>query len=130
PDIDFVGIPHNISQQLYTYPNYITEGQIVEPPLASVPDTMPVDIVAHWYNDFGLSRTAMSSTNQYGGYTWYDWRWNHTTNVNYDESRHPLLGWYRGDDVNVLDWICYWLVKYGVDGTILSNQFRTTDWEN
>jgi hypothetical protein len=29
-----------------------------------------------------------------------------------------------------LDWICYWLVKYGVDGTILSNQFRTTNWEN
>jgi FPC/CPF motif-containing protein YcgG len=36
----------------------------------------------------------------------------------YDPSRHPMLGWYKGDDPNVLDWQCYWLVKYGVTAVI------------
>ncbi|TDE11007.1 hypothetical protein [Dyadobacter psychrotolerans] len=128
PEVEFVGIPHNLSQQVFTYPNYITEGNLIEAPLATVPTSKTVDILAHWYNDFGLARTAMAQNGQNGWHGWYDWRWNFTTNANYDPARHPLLGWYRGDDPKVLDWISYWMVKYGVKGTIITNNFRTTNW--
>ena len=31
----------------------------------------------------------------------------------YDPSRHPLLGYYYGDDPVVLDWQSYWLYEHG-----------------
>ncbi len=44
-------------------------------------------------------------------------------------SRHPLLGYYRGDDPVVLDWQCYWLNEYGVQNVvILAEDF--TNWED
>ncbi len=39
--------------------------------------------------------------------------------VVYDAARHPLLGYYFGDDSTVLDWQSYWLREYGVDQAAL-----------
>ena len=41
------------------------------------------------------------------------------TESNYDPIRHPLLGWYFGDDATVLDWQAYWLREYGMDQSVL-----------
>lgn len=51
--------------------------------------------------------TAASFTNQM------------VTESNYDAMRHPLLGWYFGDEQNTLDWQTYWLREYGINNTIL-----------
>ena len=42
-----------------------------------------------------------------------------STTDQYDPTRHPLLGWYRGDEVEVLDWQCYWLQEYGIQNSVL-----------
>lgn len=102
----------------------ITSGNIIEPPEAK-PLTANVDVMAFWYNDFGLEYQRVVATGWNG---WYTWEWNHTDAVQdlgattrklgYLPNRHPLLGWYRGDDKNVLDWTCYWLVNSGVRAVI------------
>lgn len=110
----------NKEEESYHYPNRINFGKLKQAPLAKVPKNIKIDVLAHWYNDFGLEYTASSVNQSNGAYIWYDWSWNHTDKPNYDSSRHPLLGWYKGDDPNVLDWQSYWLVKYGIKGTILT----------
>lgn len=128
--VDFVGLPHNIDEKHYLFPNRINDGDLIDAPLASPAADKGVNIMAHWYNDFGLEMTASSPADLQanGAHLWYDWSWNHTDNPNYDPARHPLLGWYRGDDAKVLDWQCYWLAKYGVNSVCITSAFRTTDW--
>ncbi len=45
----------------------------------------------------------------------------------YDPTRHPLLGWYFGDDATVLDWQCYWLQEYGMNQAALYTASELTD---
>ena len=115
-----IGTEQNKNEEIYHYPNHINFGKLNKAPKAEAPKNKKIDVLAHWYNDFGLEYTASSENQSKGSYTWYDWSWNHTDNPNYDPSRHPLLGWYKGDDPTVLDWQSYWLVKYGIKGTILT----------
>ncbi|TCN24175.1 hypothetical protein [Mesobacillus foraminis] len=122
------GREQNKKEMKYYYPNRIDFGELNDAPLAFPKSKNSIDFLAHWYNDFGLESTASSPTQAKGAYVWYDWSWNHSGNLNYDSSRHPLLGWYKGDDPKVLDWISYWLVKYGVNGVILSTAIDTTKW--
>lgn len=125
-----IGVPHNIDEKVFSG-TLIEDGELFDSPLAVPSPTKAVNILAHWYNDFGLKKTALAG-GESGWVGWYDYQWNHTTNSNYDPKRHPLLGWYRGDDPKALDWICYWLVKYGCTGTILteSRGFDKTTWNN
>lgn len=125
-----VGVPHNLHEKVYVYPNRIRDGHIYTAPLAVTPSPKDVDIIAHWYNDFGLEYTACVPNAEHGSYSWYDWRWNHTYTVGYDPHRHPILGWYRGDDANVLDWQCYWLIKYGVQAVSLVSDFSSANWSD
>lgn len=122
-DMPLIGIPHNIDEkkvaQSSTTP--ISDGNILPAPMAEPLAGKGINVLAHWYNDFGLQQDLVSGNNK----VWYDWRWNFTVQSeyynDYDPSRHPLLGWYRGDDANVLDWQCYWLAKYGINGVIITN---------
>lgn len=95
-------------------------GTLVRPPLSNADHATRVDLLAHWYNDFGLECTRAAG-GAVGWLGWYYWSWNHhdTATGDYDPARHPLLGFYRGDDPVVLDWQCYWLREYGVTGVIL-----------
>ena len=85
----------------------ITDGNIVSPPLSeSEYDTEP-DFIVHWYNDFGLEFTRQRASAWKG---WYYWTWNyHNAGAGskdsyalYDPERHPMLGYYRGDDPKIL----------------------------
>jgi hypothetical protein len=125
-----IGITNNLAQQTYVYPNFIETDILKEAPTVKSIPNKGVDIIGHWYNDFGLKKTALSSSQALGAHLWYDWRWNHTTNANYDPSRHPLLGWYRGDDPKTLDWQCYWLAEAGVNVVSLVDHVDTSVWSS
>jgi len=128
----YIGIPHNISEQEYTFGKYITEGSIIAAPqLDNIPNK-GIDIIAYWYNDFGLFRTAAHKNQKFGSHKWYDWSWNFNSKNNnpYDSKRHPILGFYRGDDVNVLDWICYWLGNNGIGSVVLSQVPSPDNWDS
>lgn len=127
---DDFGEIQNKNEDIYTYPNRINFGELNEAPLVKNIPNKGMDIIGHWYNDFGLECVASSENSSKGWYGWYDWRWNHTTNDNYDKSRHPLLGWYQGDNPRVLDWICYWLAESGVNVVSLtqSQGFSSANW--
>lgn len=75
----------------------------------------PVDIAAHWYLYWGTDwfRQAIGIASETFD-QWYDWHWNWTSNPDYDPARHPIQGWYRGDDPNILDQQCCWLIEAGV----------------
>lgn len=97
-------------------------GNIEAPPVSTANYKTKVDFIPYWYNDFGLDKTVSTA----GTYrAWYYWSWNFHKNISddptiaYDPSRHPLLGFYRGDDKNVLDWQCYWLREYGAKAATL-----------
>ncbi len=127
-----IGLQHNHLQQSSrslkgNYP--IHTGVILEPPLAAFSIPSQIDIVAHWYNDFGLEYTRVGNGTN-GSLTWYYWDWAFSNTGNYDPSRHPLLGWYRGDDQNVLDWQCYWLKKYGIDAVCLTGSTEYDKWHD
>lgn len=128
------GIQHNHNEQVITSAadGPITTGRLLSPPLSNKPPASSVDILAHWYNDFGLE-CVRAANGAIGSLKWYDWRHNHTTATAdgpYDPKRHPMMGWYRGDDPVVLDRICYDLREYGVRGVILdtSDGFDTDLW--
>lgn len=105
-------------------------GSLVPPPLSTKTYETKADLLAYWYNDFGLESIRESKTGWIG---WYYWSWNHhdaATNPYlkadigeqpdpYDPTRHPLLGFYYGDDPVVLDWQCYWLNEYGARNVII-----------
>jgi len=95
-------------------------GTLVRPPVSAANRRAKIDLLAHWYNDFGLEHRRAHAPDR-GWVGWYYWSWNFhsTTRGGYDPARHPLLGFYRGDDPIVLDWQCYWLREYGVAGVIL-----------
>lgn len=93
-------------------------GNLVRPPLSRVHPVRKADFLGFWYNDFGLE---CKRVHDWGWLGWYYWSWNHhdAGGDGYDPARHPLPGFYRGDDPVVLDWQCYWLNEYGVAGVIL-----------
>ncbi|KKM08170.1 hypothetical protein LCGC14_1726570 [marine sediment metagenome] len=94
----------------------ITQGVLVSPPISRADIQSDIDIIAHWWQDFGLEYTRFGNGSN-GNLKWYYWDWNHTDTVSVDgfrNDRRPLLGWYRGDDAIVLDWQCYWLREYGI----------------
>lgn len=127
---DDFGEVQNKNEEIYTYPNRINFGELNEAPLVKNIPNKGMDIIGHWYNDFGLEYTASSENQANGSYVWYDWSWNHKNKPNYDPKRHPLLGWYKGDDTKVLDWICYWLSESGVNVVSLTQTsgFDSTNW--
>lgn len=129
---DNFGEPQNKNEETYTYPNRINFGELKEAPIVKNIPYKGLDIIGHWYNDFGLEYTASGINSSNGSYIWYDWRWNFTTNANYDPQRHPLLGWYKGDDINVLDWQCYWLAESGVNvvNLIQIDGFDNSNWSS
>jgi hypothetical protein len=120
--LDVIGLPQNIRERLFDGSNPDLFGEVLPAPLAARPQKKNIDVLAHFYNDTGLSSNALNPSAYHG---WYDSRM-FFTNADqisknfepYDPSRHPMLGWYKGDDPNVLDWQCYWLVKYGVTAVI------------
>lgn len=125
------GAPQHEDGTVYVHPTLLDFGASEVPPMAKAAPSKGVDIVAHWYNDFGLTSTALA--NGAKGWTgWYDWQWNFPTKGNYDPSRHPIQGFYKGDDPNVLGWQCYWMAEAGVTAVAIteSGGFSRTDWEN
>lgn len=124
-----IGTTRNETQQTYAYPTRIPNPVLPDAPSVKSIPNKGVDIIGHWYNDFGLEAVAASSY-QAWWYGWNDWRWNFTTNANYDPSRHPLLGWYQGDDSKTLDWQCYWLAEAGVNVVNIVDAVDTNTWSN
>ncbi len=113
-------------------------GTLVSPPLSTKKYETKADLLAYWYNDFGLQCTRDAKTGWIG---WYYWTWNHHDAASnkalravagkqpdgYDPARHPLLGFYYGDDPKVLDWQSYWLYEYGVQNVALLAE-DLTNW--
>lgn len=135
-DDTVIGLGHNHREErILTGEAANLAGLLGAPPVSQTITNSPIDILAHWFNDFGMD--CVRQDNSFGSSVWYDWSWNHTDaptkNVNnepYDNKRHPLLGWYRGDDAAVLDWQCYWLKESGVKAAILytTNRFKRSTW--
>ena len=123
---NLIGLMHNHLEMKYDSKNpdaFVMSGNLAPAPLSTAQYETKVDFLTYWYNDFGLQR-IIPIPNSWNG--WYDWRWNHHDCQElddgyepYDPTRHPLLGWYRGDEVEVLDWQCYWLQEYGMKQMIL-----------
>lgn len=122
---NFVGLRHNHLESYNEERNErMTVGNLVPPPLSESEYEKRFDFMAHFYNDFGKEY----SRHQCGWKGWYNWSWNyHDAGLNnplekmhYHAERDPLLGYYRGDDPVVLDWICYWLAEYGATGVIIT----------
>lgn len=113
----------------------MTTGNLVSPPESISEFETKADMLVYWYNDFGLEKTRLAGNVSWGG--WYTWEWNYHDKGETDMSdpstywpeRHPLLGFYRGDDTTVLDWQCYWLKEYGVKGVVITAS-GLDDWEN
>ena len=113
-------------------------GSLVMPPVSTKKISTKADVIAYWYNDFGLQCIPQSKTGWIG---WYYWTWNHHNAHTkkftalkldkYDPSRHPLLGFYLGDTKEALDWQAYWMYEYGVTGVSLLNQGKNglSGWE-
>ena len=119
----FVGLHQNYLQST-DKPD--STGVIVEAPMSTASASGPVDLIGHFYNDFGLQGST-------GWQGWYTWEWNFvgaTSPYTYDPARHPLLGWYHGDDVNTLDWQCYWLREYGVNIICPVGAINTASWSS
>lgn len=111
----------------------VRSGSLVPPPLAQAAPQTSVDVLAHWYNDAGLECRRAGG----GWIGWYYWSWDfHRPALAggkpgdpYDPARHPLLGFYRGDDPVVLDWQCYWLAEAGVRAVILCGEVDFDAWQ-
>lgn len=128
---NLVGLQHNhleLDQTKLGGNRPIDVGTLVRPPVSTAEHRTRADLLVHWYNDFGLEHRRAHAPN-WGWIGWYYWSWNfhNTTRGDYDPARHPLLGFYRGDDPAVLDWQCYWLREYGITGVIL---FMSSKWTN
>lgn len=115
----FIGASENYFEQrssIGSSRRLLSDGYVNPPPISTAKPSGSVKIIAHFYNDFGLQYHIIGKG---GDPIWYDWSWNHHDAEDmgyppYDASRHPLLGFYRGDEVNVLDWQMYWLREYGI----------------
>ena len=138
------GTPQHEDNSTYTYPTLLNFGPVDAPtPVAGVPAPRGIDVIADWYNDFGLDSTALSASQANGSYTWYDWRWNKLNNSGdgvssyaYSIERHPLQGFYKGDNPDVLGWQCKWAAEAGVNAVSLvqTSGFHRTqggfDWSD
>ncbi len=136
---NLIGLMQNHLELKYNQQHYVDNGQLVSPPISTATYETAVDFLPYWYNDFGLKRTA-TANGKNGWIGWYDWRWNHHDCEQlgvegkpydpYDPARHPLLGYYHGDDPVVLDWICYWLQEYGIRQTtpFVGSALNTDRW--
>ena len=106
-------------------------GSLVSPPCPTENLKSKVDFIPYWYNDFGRACQILRVTGWVG---WHYWAWNHHDCKEkgqrdpYDPQRHPLLGFYYGDDPVTLDWQCYWLRKAGVNAVSLLTG-GGVDWE-
>lgn len=122
-DGNFIGIHHNYLETKKDSPGptpAIVQGAFVSPPISTAQGGA-VDIAAYWFNQFGIE-WIRDGNGVNGNVAWYTWEWNHKDSSETDgheQDRHPLLGWYRGDDPVVLDWQCYWLKEAGVTAIIL-----------
>lgn len=134
------GAPQHEDQTTYTYPNRINFGTTPVPPAVTNPPAHKgIDVIAHWYNDFGLEKTAAQADSSKGWYGWYDWQWNFPSNtgdgsttMGYDPQRHPLQGYYQGDSVAVLAWQAKWLAEGGVNvaSLVASDGADTSTWSS
>lgn len=118
------GVPwlhHNHLEEEYisTTQQAITSGDIPAPPIFEGQKQNHTNVLAYWYQDFGTESTRAAGGAQ-GWLGWYYWAWlfHGAAGDGYEAQRHPWLGYYRGDDANVLDWMCYWLNESGVTGVI------------
>ena len=148
-----IGLMHNHLEDSKGF--YVISGSIVSPPLSEANVETEIDMVPYWYNDFGLQSSGGAET----WFTW-DWNYQSAgtrcTNCGgkvakgenpyapgkcatcgqpgtvdqYDATRHPLLGWYRGDEVEVLDWQAYWLLEHGMNQTILLGHVDPATWDD
>lgn len=133
-----IGLMHNYKEFTCDAPDYlpITNGNITTAPEA-FPEKTAVNLAAYWYQDFGRESQRLAG-NAGGWIGWYDWRWNFTKNtgdgvttIGYDARRHPLLGYYRGDDAKVIDWQAYWLLKSGINSVIIQSNFTpASEWSD
>lgn len=136
---NLIGLMHNHLEEDENSGVDELSGSLVSPPLSTSKRKTKVDVIAYWYNDFGLECIRSAKTGWIG---WYYWTWNQHNSLNkpftalkldaYDPARHPLLGYYLGDKKEVLDWQSYWLYEYGVNGVSLLNQGKDglKGWEN
>lgn len=133
------GAPQHEDGTTYKYPSILNFGPVTPPPPALAPASKGFDIVAHWYNNFGLDSTALAASSANGWYGWYDWNWNFPTNTGdgvttkgYDLSRHPTQGFYKGDSPNVLGWQCLWMAEAGVNVVSITQApgFTTAGWSS
>lgn len=129
-----VGLAHNhLEEDCESSSGFaaIRTGYFYSPPtIGFSSDSSSIDVIAHWYNDFGLEATRLAQGNK-GALTWYSWSWAfRSRGKTYDASRHPFLGWYRGDDPAVLDWQCFWLTCYGIRVVNLAGVIDFSAWES
>lgn len=98
----------------------VTSGNIPHPPVYTGDKQRQIDVVAYWYNDFGLDAVRQAG-GAIGSTQWYYWSWlfHGAAGDGYEAKRHSWLGYYRGDDPAVLDWQSYWLNEAGVTSVIL-----------
>ena len=139
-----IGLLHNHLEEkavLSGVTPQITSGNIVAPPKSTANNNSDVDVIGLWYQDFGLDAIRDSAV---GSNIWYSWQWAHTdavvsvaplANQGYQPKRHPKLGWYRGEDQNVLDWQCYWLSEAGLTSVVVQGRgtntlLDTSTWQN
>lgn len=133
-NFNLVGLHHNHQEDTNTKlgtNGAITSGVILPPPISTATINSRVDVIAHWYQDFGLEYTRDGNGSN-GSLTWYYWTWAHYSGSAYDAQRHPWMGWYRGDDANVLDWQCYWMREAGVKAVTLvpSSDIDVSTWND
>ena len=124
---NFIGLMQNhLEKKATKMQPFDKSGSLVSPPISNIDLDTKVEVLPFWYNDFGLTTRLMTWD---GGITWYDWKWNHhdATGDGYDATRHPLLGYYFGDDPVVLDWQCYWLKNHGINQAALTNSGVNSD---
>ena len=130
---NLVGLRHNHLESYHPDSDEkMTSGNLVPPPISESEYKLRADLMVHFYNDFGKESTRVIP----GWKGWYNWAWNyHSAGLDREEEkfkyhaeRDPLLGFYRGDDPVVLDWICYWLAEYGVK-VVLITASDLYNWE-
>ena len=149
-----IGLMHN-HLELDKSDMYVVSGNLVSPPVSEANVETTVDFLPYFYNDFGLESSAGSDTWYYWSWNHHDAGTVCTscggtvpkgedpynppacsncgvpgTQDQYDPSRHPLLGYYRGDEPEVLDWISYWLLEHGMNQSILLGHVNPQTWED
>ena len=149
-----IGLMHN-HLELDKSDMYVVSGNLVSPPVSEANVETTVDFLPYFYNDFGLESSAGSDTWFYWSWNHHDAGTICTncggavpkgedpynppacsncgipgTQDQYDPSRHPLLGYYRGDEPEVLDWISYWLLEHGMNQSILLGHVNPQTWDD